>query len=417
MKKSTTVLLLISLLSTISFGQTAQEIDALPLLENWMEENIKKHHLAGGVIAVAIGDEAVYTKAWGMNDVESKQPMKEEDLFSIASMSKVVTTVAVLQLYEKGLFDLDDPASKFIPELANLSMLDGFNASDSSYTTVPLKEPITIRHLLNHTSGIAYAGQQISKIHEKSGFNRINAYNGTLKEFISALSQIPLKHQPGEGWTYGHSTDVLGHLIEELSGKTLPEYLEDNIFIPLNMTSTGFNIESAEYERYASLYREKNGELLLIQNPEQHISKGKPVTLFYAGSGLVSSAPDFIKFTQMLLNEGEHMDQRILKKESVKLMASPQIGSLTYPKMFYPLLGEHNTFGFGVNVVSGLGSTDVSYSQGSYFWEGRFATSFIIDPVSNISAVFMTQVGTRYPLRQEFRNLVVKSVKEHLNTN
>lgn len=375
-------------------------------LKDWVTKKVEQNKMSGAVIAVANKKGTIYEEAFGRRN--DKQDMQIHDLFSIASMSKVITTIAALQLIEKNKLTLEDPISKYIPRFKETKILNSFSEIDGSYTTQPLERPITIHHLLNHTSGIVYEDEHISKIMTSTGFDTLNYYNTTLEEFVDRLSLIPIKHNPGDAWTYGHSTDVLGYIIEVVSGLTLDTYFRQYIFEPLGMNSSGFSIPKNDYSKYASLYRSKNNNLIELTRPDLHLPADKTVKLFYGGSGIISTAHDFLQIAMMLLNDGKLNGQRIISKKSLELMISPHIGNLRYPDMFYWLLGDGNTFGYGVNIVTENGSKNVSYSEGSYFWEGRFGTSFIIDPTSEIAAVFMTQTITEEPIRQEFRDQVVK---------
>lgn len=380
-------------------------------LAQWMRSEVAQNRMAGAVVLISRKGQLVYTQAVGKSNLESQRNLTTNDMFKIASMSKVITSVAILQLYEQGHFLLDDPITKYIPELEKMEVLSSFNEQDSSFQSTPLLRPVTIRHLLTHTSGISYGGEEISKIMAKQGFDNISLFSNSLKEFITALGSIPLAHQPGEAWTYGHSTDVLGYLIEQVSGQALPDYLDQHLFTPLQMTSTGFNIPAGEYSRYTQLYRAKGGSLTPIQHPDHYLPKDKEVKLFMGGSGLVSTPEDYMRFAQMLLNGASLNGKRIIDKETIDLMTANQIGALAYPAELQPLLGAHNTFGLGVNVVTEEGAQNEPYSVGSYFWEGMYATSFLIDPKEELVAVFMTQTGTRYPLRKKFREMVYEALE------
>lgn len=385
-------------------------IDRLNRLDQWISSMVEQNVIAGASVIISRKGKLAYAESFGKSNVESQRDMTTNDLFKIASMSKVITSVAVLQMYEKGLFLLDDPISKFIPELENMEVLSGFNEADSSFTTVPSTKPITIRKLLTHTSGISYGGEEISKIMAKQGFNDISIFSNTLEELVMAISKVPLTHQPGASWTYGYSTDILGYLIEKISKKSLADYLQTNLFIPLGMSSTGFNISNDEYSRYAQLYGSRAGKLIPIKNTDHWLPKDKRVTLFKGGSGLVSTPEDYMRFAQMLFNGGKFNGKRIIGKKTIEIMTSNQIETLNYPEDMLRLLGAKNKFGLGVNVVTESGSKNELYSAGSYYWEGMYATSFIVDPKEDLVAVFMIQIGTRKPLREKFRLMVYQAL-------
>ena len=355
-------------------------IERLERLDQWMSSEIEQNGMAGATVIISRKGKLAYAKSFGKSNLETQRKMTTNDLFKVASMSKVITSVAVLQMYEQGYFLLDDPISKYIPILDKIEILSSFNKKDSTFQTIPSIHPITIRHLLTHTSGISYGGEEISKIMAKQGFEDISMFNSTLEEFVIAISKVPLTHQPGESWTYGYSTDILGYLIEKVSGQSFSGYLEANLFTPIGMSSTGFNIPNNEYSRYAQLYRQKGRNLIPIKNADHCLPKNKKVTLFMGGSGLVSTPEDYMRFAQMLLNGGTFNGKRIVSKKTIELMTTNQVDTLNYPDRMLSLLGEKNKFGLGVNVVTELGSKNELYSAGSYYWEGMYSTSFIVDP-------------------------------------
>lgn len=391
----------------ITIGFSADRLDRL---DEWMTAEIEKKGMAGATVLISRKGKLAYAKAFGKSNIETARDMTTNDLFKIASMSKVITTIAILQMYEQGLFLLDDPIANYLPVLKNMEVLSSFNEKDSTFQTVPSSQPITIRHLLTHTSGFSYGGDGISEIKAKQGFDDLSIFSNTLEQFVTAISKIPLAHQPGASWSYGYSTDILGYLIEQVSGQPLSEYLDDTIFSPIGMSSTGFNIPANEYSRYAQLYGSQRGKLIPIQNPDHRLPENKKVTLFMGGSGLVSTAEDYLRFAQMLLNGGSFNGKQIVGKKVIELMSSNQVGPLTYPNDLLRLMGENNKFGLGVNVVTKLGSVNELYSAGSYYWEGMYATSFIVDPQEELVAVFMTQTGTREPIRAKFRLMVYQAI-------
>lgn len=385
-------------------------LDRLERLDMWMSSEIEKNGMAGVTVLISRKGKLAYAKSFGKSNLETQRDMTTNDLFKVASMSKVITSVAILQMYEQGLFLLDDPISTYIPALEKMEVLSSFNEEDSTFQTVPSRQPVTIRHLLTHTSGITYGEDEISKIMIKMGLKDLSMYEGTLEQFITILSKIPLAHEPGNSWSYGYSTDILGYLIEKISGQPLSEYLEANIFTPIGMSSTGFNIPKGEYSRYAHLYVSNRGKLMPVKNPEHHLSEDENVTLSMGGSGMISTPEDYMRFAQMLLNGGTFNGNKILGRKTIELMTSNQVDSLDYPEELLSVVGANNKFGLGVNVVTDLGSKNELYSTGSYYWGGRYGTSFIIDPKEELVAVFMTQTGTRSPIRNIFRLMVYQAL-------
>ncbi len=271
-----------------------------------MNEWLATGKMNGAVALIVRNGKIAYQKAFGFDDLEKKRPMKTDMIFRIASQSKAITSTAVMILYEEGKFLLDDPISKYIPEFSKPVVLDKFNEADSSYTTVPAKREVTIRDLLTHTSGIGYAqigSKEANAIYSKAGITAgIGVPNGLLLSTdIKKLAKLPLMHQPGEKWTYGLNTDVLGYFVEVVSGQPLDEFFRKRIFEPLGMNDTYFFLPSSKYGRLVHLFIEEDGKLTLKQEVTQN---GKfivdypkmPGTYFSGGAGLSSTVTDYATF-------------------------------------------------------------------------------------------------------------------------
>jgi CubicO group peptidase (beta-lactamase class C family) len=315
-------------------------------------------------------------------------------------MTKPVVSVAAMMLYEAGKFNLDDPVSKFIPAFKNPRVLDTYNPSDTSYTTVPARAEITVRQLLNHTSGIGYAqigSAQANAIYYKHGINGgIGTPHSTLKEMITRLAALPLFHQPGEKFLYGLNTDVVGYLVEVLSGMPLDQYLEKNIFSRLGMQDTYFFLPKLKQSRLTPLYKQDATGKLVLQDSiiplngdfYRDFPKTPGGSYFSGGAGLSSTAYDYAVFCQMLLNGGAYNGVRILAPSTVRLMTANQIGDL----LMWGDPRNPNKFGLGFGVYTEGTEKNTPARAGTYDWAGMFATHFWIDPKSGLVAVFMRNV-------------------------
>jgi CubicO group peptidase (beta-lactamase class C family) len=366
---------------------------------------IDNKQLAGAVVAIARKNKTVYMKSFGAADVDASKAMTDDAIFRIASMTKPVTSVAVMMLYEEGKFLLDDPISKFIPEFKEPKVL----TADGK--TVPAKREITIRDLLRHTSGISYRfwGKPIAEVYEKAGiFDGLAPTEGTIAEMTKRIAVQPLNSQPGEAWEYGLNTDVLGYLVEVASGMPLDKFFKERIFNPLKMTDTQFYVSDAQKNRVVSLYTpgEKGG---IVKAPDAPTRWGQLIfsaavpysnqrTYFSGGGGLSSTASDYLRFTQMFLNGGQLDGQRLLSRKSVELMGMNHIGDISVWTYVSPSavgnLGDKFGLGFGVRSDAGMNELG---STGEYMWAGIFNTRFWIDPKEQMSIVMLGQIIPRNP--------------------
>lgn len=380
----------------VGLSQTQlQNIDAL------LAEYIEKDWVPGGVFLIARKGKIAYHKALGKRDF--KKEYQQDDIFRLASMTKAVTVVATMQLWEKGMFTLDDPIENYLPEFANRQVLDTFNEKDSTYTTKPAKSSITIRHLLTHSSGIYYADFSFGKlqaVYAKAGLMNtgISHEEWTNKEFMQRLAKLPLAFNPGEKYMYGLNMDVLGYLIETLTGKTLEEYFVENIFDPLGMNDTFFYLPKNKAKKLVPVYAEIDNKM--IMSPDERIQNypnWENRIHFSGGGGLSGTALDYAKFCQALLNGGTLNGQRILGRKTIALMTSEQVANVNVftnevdPSTVY-------TLGF-LKVTNGIPKREVR-STGTYSWGGFFNTQFFIDPKEELVFVGMTQISPT--LRWEF---------------
>jgi CubicO group peptidase (beta-lactamase class C family) len=335
--------------------------------------------------------------------------MPENALFRIASMSKAITTVAVMMLYEEGNFMLTDPVSKYIPEFSNPKVVLKSPSSDT--ILIPAKSEITIRQLLNHTSGISYGSGLQAKYYNKAGMAvGIDPVSSTTGEVIRKLGALPLISHPGEAFNYGMSIDVLGYLVEVVSKMPFNEFLQKRIFEPLKMRDTYFTIPEDQFSRLAGLYKkDKDGKLIPSPRSLTH-----PVvqTYFSGGAGLVSTASDYVRFAQMLLNKGELDGKRLLSRKTVELMTSNSIGDLYLPASLRLTSGDKFGYGFGIRTERGV--YDGLESIGSFGWDGALYTRFWVDQKEDLIGIFMSQVDNFWSENyiDRYKTLVYQSIIE-----
>jgi CubicO group peptidase (beta-lactamase class C family) len=318
--------------------------------------------------------------------------MRKDAIFRIYSMTKAVTGVATMILYEEGRFFLNDPVSKYLHELGGMKVaVEKTDATGKRVLshTVPAEREITIRDLLRHTSGLNYAGPRDEKgdpMFAKVGVMRPDI---TIEEAVKRVGKVPLVHQPGTTWDYSISQDVLGRLIEVLSGKTLDKFFEERIFKPLGMVDSGFYVPQEKWDRLTTLYTPNPDKTIKRHAGPPQESFKKPATMLMGGAGLVSTAMDYARFCQMLLNGGELDGARILSRKTVELMSVDHLGNLPRAGNLLP---PGNGFGLTFSVNLGPGKNGNIGSEGEYNWGGAAGTRFWIDPKEQMIGVFMIQI-------------------------
>jgi len=379
-------------------GLSAKQLKNIDAL---FEQYIDKNWLPGGTVLIARKGKVAYFKAFGNRDIESKTPYQKDDIFRLASMTKSVTTVAAFMLYEKGLFRLDDPIWWYLPEWKEAKVLDTFNAADSTYTAVDTQKPITIRHLLTHSAGISYdfmdakAGAIYAK--NEATVAALAGEGMTTASMSKRLSEQPLMHQPGEKFTYGHSTDVLGHLVEVLSEQSLGDFFEEHIFKPLGMKETHFYLSKTMAARLVPVYYEIQNQGLEKHDIQTYGFPMMEKRDYYAGgAGLSSTTMDFAVFAQMLLNKGSYNGKRILGHKTVELMT--ETDQLKYLGIEgYGLMGTNGaTFSLGFSQLTSKNIQHSSGSIGTFGWGGFFNTKYWVDPKEDMIMVAMTQIAPSY---------------------
>ena len=405
---------LVSELRPESLGLSTERLDRIG---EAIQKNIDAERIAGAVALVARHGKAAYFKPFGMMDKDAQRPMQKDTIFRICSMTKPITSVAVMMLYEEGHFMLSDPVSDFIPELADMQVLDPpFPDCGNSLPAkrMKAKRPITIRHLLTHTSGLTYSWDPIlgKEYNEKAVGSGLAQQEGTIGEAVKRLSTIPLLFHPGENYMYSAADDVLGYLVEVVSGMTLDEFFEERIFKSLGMADSHFYLPESKVPRLAKAYTYFDDKGLQLC-PEEPLTVGPirysagypykgPKTYFAGGAGLCSTTEDYLKFCQMLLNNGVLNDVRLLSRKSVELIPQNHVGDLL----------KTSGYGLGFGTNSEPSHLRELGSVGAYYWGGFFYTSFIIDPKEDMIAIFMSQL---YPtgglnLRSKALNLAYQAI-------
>jgi len=404
---------------TLQVGNPVSEkfsVERLQRIDHLIEDNIDSGYINGAVGLIARNGKIVYNKSFGIADAEQKKLMNNDNIFRIASQTKAITSVAVMMLFEEGKFLLDEPISKYLPAFARAKVIDLYNDKDTTYTTVPAKREITIRDLLTHTSGIEYA---------QIGSPRMNAIYGKLKipggfvadkirlaDAMDRLGKLPLTHQPGERWTYGLNMDVLGYLVEKVSGKTLDQFFKERIFDPLGMKDTYFYIPAAKQNRLVTVY---------TPDKQQHLVRWSASTLpgvdfdypkavgsyFSGGAGLSSTIKDYAIFLQMMLNGGIYNGQRLLARHTVEMMTENQIGDLY-------INPDKDKFGLGFGITTLASSAKLGISPGSFAWGGFYGTLYWVDPKEHLVCLLFIQ---NWPLphnaiQDKFRALVYQALAD-----
>ena len=387
--------------------------DRLKSIDTLLNEYINKHWVTGAVTLVVKDNQLIQYKGYGYSDVDTKKPMQHDAIFRIMSQTKAITSVGIMILYEQGKLLLDEPIADFIPEFKNQIVLDKFNAEDTTYTTVPAKRDITFRDLLTHASGIDYTdigSATGNAIYTKAGIpSGLGYFNASLLDKMKALAKLPLLFQPGEKWQYGLSTDLLGCLIEVISGMTLDDFFRKNIFEPLGMKDTYFNLPSSKANRLAAVYTEDSlHHIIKWSHTFRHIDPDYPTMnthYFSGGAGLSSTAFDYAIFLQMLLNGGTYNGHQILSPRTVEMMTSGQLDFL---------FNGMNNFGLGFEIASEKSAARNPFSEGTFSWGGYFGTTYWADPKVHLVCLIMTQhtPNSHYDLTTKFESLVYASLKE-----
>ncbi|MDF1699379.1 MAG: serine hydrolase [Saprospiraceae bacterium] len=431
MKKMLSTFLIVSILivcNSITYAQTRSLQKSLPLIEakadraGMSQERLNRidamcrqavadAEVPGIVALVARDGKVVMYKAYGISDSETNRQLERDDIFRIASQTKAITSTAVMMLWEEGLFQLDDPISKFIPEFKDAQVLDSL-LEDGSYTTVPADKEITIRHLITHTSGLGYGvidgDPRMRKIYADAGITDLfTTEDISIEESVKKLAKLPMHHHPGERMTYSEGLDVLGYFIEIVSGQPLDEYFRTHIFEPLGMDDTWFYLPEDKFDRLVTIHKKEEGKWVkfptTFYDPDYPIKGAK--RFFSGGAGLSSTARDYATFLQMYLNNGELNGIRLLSRTTVQFIMANQIGDLWGDS------GAYYGLAFGVLDQNGQDKGGRG-SKGTFDWGGYFNTQYFADPKERVIGVLLkqTQGNLTDQTAWKFKQLVFQAI-------
>ncbi len=388
--------------------------ERLARIDKMCEDEVAIGNLPGIVSLVARNGKIVHWKAYGMADNSAGKKMERDAIFRIASQTKAITSTAVMMLWEEGRFKLDDPVSKFIPEFKNQQVLKSFRYSDTTWTGEPVKQEITIRHLLTHTSGIGYGvidgDERFKMIYAKAGVTDLfTTEKVTISESVKKLAQLPLHHNPGEKYTYSEGLDVLGYFIEVISGMPFDKFLQTRIFDPLGMNDTRFYLPNEKAGRLVPVQHKVDGKWQ--KYPVTFYDTDYPVkgakSFFSGGAGLSSTIKDYATFLQMYLNSGELNGVRILGRTTVDVIMANQTGKL------FDFPNRHHGLAFGVTTTEGQAKGG-NGSVGAFDWGGYFNTQYFADPKEKVIGIIFKQ--TQGPVNDitgwKFRQLVFQTIDD-----
>ena len=387
--------------------------DRIARIHKAMQGFVDRKEVGGVVTLVAREGKLVDVHAVGFQDVEGKKPMRTDTIFRIASMTKPITSVAVMMLYEEGKLLLTDPVSRYIPSFKGQRVV-----GKEPGTTVPAQRDITVRDLLAHRSGITYGFLNFSTVgntYRSTGVSDgLTVTPVTLAENIDKLAAVPLVSQPGTEFNYSLSTDVLGRLVEVVSGMSFDAFLKQRILDPLGMRDTSFEVADAKWSRFATVYAPEANGIRPMKDPEQfgntfmspNAYYKAPKKYFSGGAGLTSTIADYSRFAQMLLNGGELNSARLLSPKTVELMASDHTSDVP-PS---PIIGPGGQFGLGFKVTTNLGASQALGSEGIFGWSGIYGTNFWVDPKERLIAIVMVQRYPGSPIAASFQPLVYQAI-------
>jgi CubicO group peptidase (beta-lactamase class C family) len=381
-----------------------------------VQSYVDDRKLPGAISLVARHGRVVHFETYGNMDDERHKPMQADAIFRFYSMTKPIASVGLMMLYEEGRFQLEDPASKFIPEFEGLKVFDGGTA-DSYRVRDPARE-MTVRDLLMHTSGLVArtTDSPIGDLYRRAGFAGADSA-GTLADMIGKLGRLPLECDPGSRWIYGISTDVVGYLCEVISGLPLDRYLDARILGPLGMEDTGFSVPVDKVDRFAANYEPRAGfpKYALVDDPATS-SYARPRTYFSGAGGLVSTAADYLRFCKMLANGGELDGVRILGPRTLQLMTLNHLPGgkdlATMAQNAGETQREGQGFGLGFAVLLDQTVAQIIGTPGEYFWGGAASTAFFVNPIEDLIMIFLTQLrpSSTYPIRRELRATIYSAI-------
>jgi CubicO group peptidase (beta-lactamase class C family) len=385
------------------------DVDRLSRLDAVLDRYVDGGRLPGVQVAVSRHGEVVHRHCHGVTDVEAGTPVAPDTIYRIYSMTKPITSVALMMLYEEGAFLLENPIARWLPELADLRVWSAGDADAPQ--TRPLEEPVTVHHLLTHTAGLTYGFQHahpVDEMYRRKGLGDFSEPDHDLDEALARLGALPLLFEPGTRWNYSMATDVCGALIERMSGQTLAEFLRGRVLDPLGMHDTGFSAPETDLDRCSVLYAHQPGSPMIPIAPAA--SMVRPPLLLSGGGGLVGTTDDYLRFCHMLLRGGELDGVRLLSPRTLRFMTSNHLpdgktlndmGQSTFAEVAMAGTG----FGLGFSVLVDPPASRSLGSEGQFAWGGAASTAFWCDPAEDLAVVFMTQLlpSSTYPLRRHLQ--------------
>jgi CubicO group peptidase (beta-lactamase class C family) len=385
-----------------------------------IEDHLKRRYIDAGrfpgtQLVVYRRGQMVHSAVQGFADIERKAPVRDDTIFRIYSMTKPITSVAFMMLFEEGRVALDEPVHKYIPQWKDLGVFAG--GTTLTFKTKPPTRPMLIVDLLRHTSGLTYGFQERTNVDAAYREQKIGELekSGTLQSMVEGLAKIPLEFSPGDAWNYSVSTDVIGYLVETISGRPFQQFLKERIFAPLGMNDTDFFVAPEKAHRLAACYAaDGKGGMTLYDDPTAS-SFLSPPSLISGGGGLCSTAADYLSFCRALLNGGELGGVRLIGPKTLALMTTNHLpGGRDLTEMSKSLFSEASYAGVGFSVTMNPALTLIPGSAGEYAWGGAATTSFWIDPAEDLIAIFMTQVlpSSAYPVRRELRTMIYAAITD-----
>ncbi len=387
----------------------------LERVDSWMRRLVDDEKLVGVSTLVARQGKTVFSRCHGLADKARGVAMAPDTILRFYSMTKPLTSVAIMMLYEEGKFQLDDPISRFLPCFNDMRVFAG--GSRGKYESVHATRDITFRDLLTHTSGLTYGfmeSTQVDAMYRANGVD-FQTSDATLGEVVERAAALPLIAQPGEAWNYSIATDVLGHLVAVISGHEFADFLHERVLGPLGMNDTAFHVAPEKIARFAANYtRGPDGKPVLVDDPRES-RFGAPRKIASGGGGLTSTGADYMRFCQMMLNKGELDGARLLGRKTVDLMTSNHLrgdmadmGQARFSESSYVGIG----FGLGFSVMLDPARAQILGSPGEYAWGGAASTAFWIDPLEDMAVILLTQLtpSSTYPIRRELRVLTYQAL-------
>jgi CubicO group peptidase (beta-lactamase class C family) len=405
--------------------ETAEDLglsaDRLARLDTLLaDQYLATRRLPCTLTLVARHGEVAHIGVQGLADVERGIPAREDTIFRIYSMTKPITSVALMMLVERGLIALEDPVHKYIPEWKNLGVYVAGTHRTGFQTHAPAR-PMQVVDLFRHTAGLTYGFQLRTNVDEAYRREKIGEIEkaGTLEDMIKTLAKLPLEFSPGEAWNYSVATDVLGWLVQVVSGRPFEQFLAEEIFQPLGMIDTGFHVREGQEHRFAACYQPSRDGTIVLQDDPAKSSYLKPPSFISGGGGLVSTAQDYLQFCRMLSNGGTLNGHRLISRKTLALMTANHLpGGVDLPALSRSLFSEaaYDGVGFGLGFATSTAAhkTLMPGSNGDYFWGGAASTFFWVDPEEELIGIFMTQLipSSTWPVRRQMRTMVYAALDD-----